>query len=236
MWRKMGLPLDDMGHFVVDFAAETQVEAFFFKALVRLLCQLVNLEAGDTPQWTRMDDAFNRWYDMLPPSFSCSIDWPCSTAKDEEQIPSTETVYHESWFCSDLCAITMSFYHMARMLLLIHRPVDVFLTGQPQNALDVLSTYYSLQRDLRQHAMKIIPIARAIPDDRVRKNLLQPLYTAGRSLFDTNDRQDLLDILLEIESDLGFATEYRLKDLSGEWGIPWQTQNRIRADEECQRA
>lgn len=232
----MGLPLDDMGHFVVNYAAETHAEAIFFKALERLLCQLVNLETGDASQWTCMEDEFNWWYDMLPPSFSCSIDWPCSVVEDDEQTSSMKATYHESWFCNDLCAITMTFYHMARMLLLIHRPVDVFLMGQPHNALDILSTYHSLQRELRQHAMKIIPIARAMPDDRVRKNLLQPLYTVGWSLVDTNERQELLDLLLQVESDFGFATEYHLKDLSREWSIPWHTQNRIRVDEECQRA
>ncbi|KAF7596392.1 hypothetical protein BBP40_002136 [Aspergillus hancockii] len=110
---------------------------------------------------------------------------------------------------------------MARMLMLINRPVERFLQ-QSHNQSGILATYHTLQQDLRRHAVEIIPIARGTPSETVRKYLLQPLYVAGRCLVSANDRQSLLAILKAIDYDLGVFTGFRQKDLSEEWGIPYK--------------
>ncbi|KAI9930830.1 hypothetical protein AWENTII_007172 [Aspergillus wentii] len=232
IWQKMGLPIDEHGHLVTDYINNTQYpESVYFRALIRHMCQLINQDLNNTAQWTRMTEEFDHWRDSLPASFSATISWPHLSPEPDPNNFAQDSSPKEIWYSNDLCAMSMMFYHMARILLLIHRPVDVFLTRhQPLNQSDLLATYNSLQRDIRAHVTEIIPIARGLPHSRVRKYMLQPLYVAGRCFTDANDRRELFKILCHIESDLGSATEYRMKDLSGEWGIPFEIVNRIGVD------
>ncbi|KNG89739.1 hypothetical protein ANOM_001999 [Aspergillus nomiae NRRL 13137] len=222
IWRRMGLPLDDSGYLMPGYIDEAHAETILFKALIRLMCQLVNSDLGNSVEWNAINEQFDRWQAILPLSFSSGVSWPHFAGSDNaQQATPSELSAHESWFPKDACAISMAFYHMARMLLLIHRPVEAFLR-QSQNNPDLLTAYHTLQQDLRRQAMEIIAIARGAPNSTVRKYLLQPLYVAGRCLADTGERQELLDILQQIDDDLGVFTDYRQKDLSEEWGIPYK--------------
>lgn len=221
LWRRMGLPLDNSGHLMPDHVHQAQAESILFKFLIRLMCQLVNSSLGNPTEWSAINEEFDRWRAILPLTFS-SISWPPLPRKDDAQEAASPDLFsHEIWYARDVCALSMAFYNMARILLLIHRPLDVFLRSAQQNP-DLLTTYHSFQQDLRSHAMEVISIARGAPNGTVRKYLLQPLYVAGRCLVDANDRQELLDILRQIDDDLGVFTDYRQRDLSEEWGIPYQ--------------
>ncbi|KAE8330429.1 hypothetical protein BDV39DRAFT_213142 [Aspergillus sergii] len=222
MWRRMGLPLDDSGNLMPSYIDEAHAETILFKALIRLMCQLVNSDMGNSVEWNAINEQFDRWQAILPLSFSSTITWPPLAGSDvAQQATPSELFIHESWFPRDVCAISMAFYHMGRMLLLIHRPVEAFLRSSHNNP-DLLTAYHTLQQDLRRHAMEILAIARGAPNSTVRKYLLQPLYVAGRCLADTGERQELLGILQQIDDDLGVFTDYRQKDLSEEWGIPYK--------------
>lgn len=217
----MGLPLDDSGHLMVEYVQETQTESIFFKFLVRLMCQLVNSDLGNPAEWSAINEEFDQWRDTLPVTFS-SISWPTPHQWDGvQETASPSLMLDETWFPKDICALSMALYSMARILLLIHRPLEIFLQGAQQNS-DLLNTCHSFQQDLRSHAMQVISIARGTPSSAVRKYLLQPLYVAGRCLTDPNDRQELLEILRQIDDDLGVFTDYCQKDISEEWGIPYQ--------------
>ncbi|PWY66504.1 hypothetical protein BO94DRAFT_540626 [Aspergillus sclerotioniger CBS 115572] len=230
VWRKFGgLPLDDTGSLIIHYTDERHAESILSKGLVRLLCLMVNANLANVMEWNYINAELDRWHSILPSSFLSPVSWPPSqsaTQTDGSQpnaIP--ELFTRETWFSSDTCAIAMAFYHMARMVLLINRPLELFLQQQPHQ-LDLLATYRSLQEGLRHHASEIVPIAHGMPSDVVRKYLLQPLYVAGRCLQDISDRKSLLAILSQIDDDLGAFTDYRKRDLCEEWGIPYEPVER----------
>ncbi|KAJ5081794.1 hypothetical protein NUU61_010058 [Penicillium alfredii] len=224
LWHKMGLPLDGTGQLALEYIDELYQETTFFKALIRLLCKLVSHDCGASPHWAHLDEEFTQWYHALPTEFLAPITQtfpPPSTGNPQElSIP-------ETWFGSETCAIAMAFYHMARILLLVNQPQELFLAMQPRKHRDLLSTYNALQRDLHHHAMEIIPIAHGMPNTAVQKYMIQPLYIAGRCLSSSGDRQIVIRLLKHIENDLGLFTEYRVKDLSEEWGVAFESIQEI---------
>ncbi|KAJ0417280.1 hypothetical protein BJY00DRAFT_209952 [Aspergillus carlsbadensis] len=214
LWRKMGVPLDDHGNLATR-STDSQLEGSLFKALVRMMCQLVNSELSDSGQWTILKGHFDRWQSTVPQSFYIPITWP--PVVEPSTIQNVDTFNREIWFASDISAITIAFYHMSRMILLINRPVDLFINQQE----DLLSAYNILQQELRQHALEIIPIMHAKPSETVQKYMLQPLYVAGRCLTDERERKSLLQILRNMADDFGLFTDDRIKDLCEEWGMPY---------------
>ncbi|KAL3471168.1 hypothetical protein BJX99DRAFT_32332 [Aspergillus californicus] len=214
IWRNMSLLIDEDGRVSSD-AFQVQADVVSFKALVRLMCQLVNSDLSNAIQWTKMNDEFNVWQNTSPSSSYIPITWPLSVGPQQ----STDVFSREIWFPSDLNAITMGFYHMARIILLTSRPMSLIICDS-QTEDDLLHTCNALQHDLRQHAMEIIPIMHAMPSETVRKYMLQPLYVAGRCLTDDHERRSLLQILRDMCDDFGLFTDYRIKELCEEWGMP----------------
>jgi hypothetical protein len=216
LWRKMGLPLDDHGHLLSDFPHEAELEIVLFKALLHTMCQLVNSDLGDPVAWNKLNDNFDRWQSAVPPSFYIPIAWP---PVEPNPAHSIDPFTREIWFSSDICALTIAFYHMSRIVLLVTRPMELFMRQNQSNE-DLLATYNILQQDLRKHAMEIIPIMHAMPSEAVQKYMLQPLYVAGRSLTDDKERRSLLQMLRAMGDDFGLFTDYRIRDLCEEWGMP----------------
>ncbi|KAL4916445.1 hypothetical protein BDW62DRAFT_106330 [Aspergillus aurantiobrunneus] len=217
LWHNMGVPLDGYGNLVADFPPDVQLENILFKALVRIMCQMLNSDLGDHGQWSKINDIFDRWQSTVPSSFYIPIAWPPVEPSSGTNI---DPFTREIWFASDVCAITLAFYHMARMILLANRPINLFIQ-QTGDGHDLLGTYNTLQQDLRKHAMEIIPIMHAMPSETVQKYMLQPLYVAGRSLTDDKERRSLLQILRDMGDDFGLFTDYRIQDLCDEWGMPY---------------
>lgn len=50
--------------------------------------------------------------------------------------------------------------------------------------------------------------------------MVQPLYIAGRCLCQERDQRIAVSLLRDIENDLGLASNYRVKALLDEWGVP----------------
>lgn len=115
----------------------------------------------------------------------------------------------------------MAFYHMARILLLVNQHQEEFLATQPYKG-DLLETCNALQLNLSHYVVEIIPIAHGMSNTTVQEYMLQPLYIAGRCLSSWNERQIVIENLRHIEGTLGLATEYRVKCLAEEWGIPYE--------------
>lgn len=214
----MGLPLDSSGHLVQDSIEVIHQETTSFKALLRLLCKIAPQSFKDATQWAHIDMEFTDWYNTLPTEYFASVSQTLPPTQNETKYPHPET-----WFGSDTCAIGMAFYHMARILLLVNQPQEAFLAMQPHKN-DLLGSYNALQRNLSHHAMEIIPIARGMPGSiTVQKYMLQPLYIAGRCLSNWDERSLVVEHLKHIESNLGLATDYCVRGLAEEWGIPYES-------------
>ncbi|RAH86776.1 hypothetical protein BO86DRAFT_73044 [Aspergillus japonicus CBS 114.51] len=216
LWRRMGLPLDDAGQLSFHQGGKQVTECIFLKSLIWLLSQVITIDMTNSTQWVRVSEQLDQWHSSLPVTFSSPVAWQSTPEANESE----QEYSAESWYASDTCAIAMAFYHMARIVLLIHQPQDVFLQ-QSRNHTDLLRSYTGLQQGLRRHAMEIVPISRGMPSDVVQKYLIQPLYMAGRCLGEPKERQEVLAILLSIDDNLGVFTCYRVQALSEEWRIPY---------------
>lgn len=109
----------------------------------------------------------------------------------------------------------MQFYHMARILLLINKPHET--TAGRSTISDRLKSYRAIETEIRWHSCEIVGIALSQPDASVRFHQLQPLFVAGQCLTEHNERQVVVDLLREIQRDLGVATEYRIGQLIAQW-------------------
>jgi hypothetical protein len=214
-------------------------EDMISNALVWLLSKIVNyLAVGDSvdnvyPQdrlspngiiginqmtllerWFELDKELNIWYNGLPDTFR-----PCARLEATKSAKGTpRAVFSEIWYSIPMCGSTMQSYHMARALLLINKPHES--TARRSTVSDRLRSYRSIESRVRYHSHEICGIALGRPDGSVRIHMLQPLFVAGQCLTDNRERQVILDLLRGIESDLGWATEYRAQQLLKEWGWP----------------
>ncbi|KAL4812250.1 hypothetical protein BDW67DRAFT_170427 [Aspergillus spinulosporus] len=215
LWCKMGLPLDGHGNLLPETRCDGRFEPIFFKALIRLTCRLVNSDLGNATKWAMISEEFDCWQGAVPSSFYIPITWPPDGSNPGD---STGLCSRETWFANDICAITVAFYHMSRIILLSNRP-DGLAVRQHDTGDHLSGTYNALQQELRKHALEIMAIVHAMPSERVQKYMLQPLYVAGRHLTDPQERSGLLQMLRNMGDDFGLFTDYRIRDLCDEWGM-----------------
>ncbi|KAJ5518726.1 hypothetical protein N7453_001148 [Penicillium expansum] len=122
----------------------------------------------------------------------------------------------EIWYSLPMCASAMQHYHMARILLLINKPHES--TSRRSTITLRLQSYRSIESEIAFHSREIVGIGLSHPDGSVRINSLQPLFVSGQCLTDPRERRTTVRLLRGIESDLGWATEYRVQQLLKEWG------------------
>ncbi|KAF4951275.1 hypothetical protein FGADI_7588 [Fusarium gaditjirri] len=180
LWRNMGLLIEDDGTLSLasspNSLATTPEHArdkILSYTLIRLLCKLVDY-LGTSPQSARttgrekadfehLENQFDKWFQMVSPSFH--YDGQFFTSESHDEVGTSELFRHEIWFSNDLCSVTMMYYRMACMLLLINRPPDLL----PPASLNSGGTSFDL-----------LSIVRSTPDNAVKLRAIQPLYVAGR--------------------------------------------------------
>lgn len=64
------------------------------------------------------------------------------------------------------------------------------------------------------------------PEASVRVHQTQPLFVAGQCLSQSHERHLILELLRGIETDLGWATEYRVQQLLKDWGVESRDSDR----------
>lgn len=263
LWRTMGLPLDHSGRFSGgSLAADGNTEpveshVVVLNAMTRLLCKVISLisitarpqgitrRGGNTgtearfertARWTSVNDELDLWLEALPSSFQSDTIRRRGTSTTQTRATPSEIFEHEVWFADSTCAMSILYYHMARILMLTNKPVDLLLASgypepQPQTLpvtvrpTDWLVVSRNLQKQLSQHAKSMVAIALGLPEDGVRMHMLQPLYVAGRCLTNEADQRMLIELLECVENDLGVATGYRVTALIQEWGTSSLTGN-----------
>lgn len=248
LWRAAGLQLDDQGFVVPSNAEDSQYperqnimrEDMISNALIFLMSKIINfLASGDSidhifPQnpsspngilginqmmllerWKELEKELEIWHAGLPDTFK-----PCARlppiSNGSINIDSARAIFSEIWYSIPMCASTMQSFHMARTILLINRPHES--TARRSTLSDRLHSYRAIEREVRFHAHEICGIALGRPEGSVRIHQVQPLFVAGQCLTEDRERRIVLDLLREIESDLGWATDYRVKKLLKEWG------------------
>lgn len=247
LWRAAGLHLNDRG-FVIPSNVEDspfperQVmrEDMISNALIWLMSKIVNyLASGDSidhvfPQnraspngyiginqmlllerWKELERELEVWYEGLPDTFKPTARLP-PVIDGSVPADSPRTLFSEIWYSIPMCGSTMQSYHMAQIILLINRPHES--TARRSTLSNRLQSYRSIEMEVRHHSHEICGIALGRPEGSVRIHQVQPLFVAGQCLTEIRERHLILDLLRGIESDLGWATDYRVKQLLKEWG------------------
>ncbi|CAH0054526.1 unnamed protein product, partial [Clonostachys solani] len=249
LWRNMGLLIEDDGslslfdgQYSLSTTPEHARDKVLSYTLIRLLCKLIDYVApippmGQLPtqgspssldptrdRFVHLESQFDNWYRILSPSFHPDGKFS-AMGEDLKEIGGSGLFNSALWFSNDLCSTTMMYYHMARMLLITHRPVGLLSRGHdPDNTLpvDLLSTFREMEKGLKVHASEVIAIVRGTPCDAVKLRSIQPLYLAGRSCTTMSDRRTLVDMFRDIQNGLGIATGYRVEALLQEWGTSYE--------------
>lgn len=209
-------------------------EDMISNALIWLMFRLVNyMAAGDdvpaeiggpwlgVPQrslldyWHHLRRQFRVWYDGLPITFRPVLrihpgSVPSLSLGSESYLDIPET-----WFSIPMCASTMQSYHMSQILLLSNKPHE---STQGRTTVHArLSSYEETISESQRHSRSIVSIALNRADVSVRIHSVQPLYTAGQCLTEPGERRLILKLLRNIETDTGWATEYRVRQLLQQW-------------------
>jgi hypothetical protein len=240
MWKEAGLLIDDNGFIIPSTTTASgypesnmMKEDLICNALVWLMSKLVNfMAAGDDidafmqswagiPQRTLLDywgtikHQFEIWHSGLPTTFK-----PCARV-DPNQAPegithvNHEALFPEIWYSIPMCASTMQSYHMSQIQLLMNKPHES--TQGRTTVYARLSSYQSVLVACQAHSREIVGISLGRSDEAVRIHSVQPLFTAGQCLTDSRERQVIINLLRDIETDIGWATEYRVKQLLEQW-------------------
>jgi hypothetical protein len=114
----------------------------------------------------------------------------------------------------------MQTYHMGQILLFMNKPHESTQGGSTVCAR--LNSYQSVLAACQKHSREIVGISLACSDEAVRIHSVQALFTAGQCLSDARERQAVLNLLRDVESDIGWATDYRARQLVQQW--QWEEQ------------
>lgn len=236
--------IDDNGFIVPSNTTESgypegegmMKEDLICNALVWLMAKLVNfMAAGDDPglpddfgaswagvpqrtllgYWHLLKQHFQVWYDGLPITFkpSARIE-PTRTAG--RMVPGeNEALFPEVWYSIPMCASTMQCYHMSQIQLLMNKPHES--TQGRTTVFARLNSYQSVLAACQVHSREIVGISLGRSDEAVRIHSVQPLFTAGQCLSDPRERQVVVNLLRDIEADIGWATDYRVRQLIEQW-------------------
>jgi hypothetical protein len=182
--------------------------------------------------WKTLYEQIQAWHEGLPESFQ-----PPAIRRN---VPDWE---HEKWFSRPMCASTMQWYHFAVIRLLLNKPhlstatpardVQSALGSSSSSLASRHASYAAILQQSRHHAKEIVAISMGRSDEGTRIHSVQPLWTAGLVLGNDDHHQEgevsveteqwrrtIVGLLRGIERDMGWAAEYRVKDLLDLWGRP----------------
>jgi hypothetical protein len=249
LWREAGLLIDDQGFILASNTTESGYpeegesmmrEDLICNALVWLMAKLVNfMAAGDelstdatgmscvgVPQrtlldyWFSLHKQFEVWHDGLPITFQPSA--RVEPSQNSGHLKNdNESLFTEVWYSIPMCASTMQTYHMSQILLYMNKPHES--TQGRSTVCARLNSYQSVLAACQKHSREIVGISLARSDEAVRIHSVQPLFTAGQCLSDAHERQVVLNLLRDVETDIGWATDYRIRQLVEQW--QWEEQD-----------
>ena len=173
--------------------------------------------------WYHLRKQFQAWYDSLPVTFKPSGRVEPTLAPGRLLRGENEALFPEVWYNIPMCASTMQAYHMSQILLFMNKPHES--TQGRSTVCARLNLYQSVLAACQKHSREIVGISLAQSDDTVRVYSVQALFTAGQCLGDARERQVVLDLIRNVETDTGYATEYRARQLTEQW--QWEAQQAV---------
>ncbi|KAF2032249.1 hypothetical protein EK21DRAFT_99125 [Setomelanomma holmii] len=244
LWKDAGLLLDDQGFILPSNTTESGYpeegesmmrEDLICNALVWLMAKLVNfMAAGDDigtnglniswagvtqrtllDYWWNLRKQFEVWHDGLPIAFKPSARVEPSRTPGRLLKSDNESMFTEVWYSIPMCASTMQTYHMSQILLYMNKPHES--TQGRSTVCARMNSYQSVLAACQKHSREIVGISLARSDKAVRIHSVQPLFTAGQCLSDVRERQVVLSLLHDVEADIGWATDYRVRQLVEQW-------------------
>ncbi|UKZ78304.1 hypothetical protein TrVFT333_006040 [Trichoderma virens FT-333] len=160
--------------------------------------------------WDYLWDALDRWHAQLDLHFEPYSYYKLSSHLTLSQ-GLVEPVFDEILFPSAVSAATLSYYHFARILLLLAKPTD---QSNPQA---MLLYYREILTDIEDHCIKICGIAAARPGPAARIHSVQPLFLAGQCLVEPRLRTAVAQLLQDVEADTGWPTAGHISRLHQGW-------------------
>ncbi|OQO12774.1 hypothetical protein B0A48_02238 [Cryoendolithus antarcticus] len=187
-------------------------------------------------QWHDLDNQLRHWHDGLPDSFHPTV---VQSARSDG--------FEEHWYARAMCASAMQHYHLACITLLNCAPretltgtarspngimnLDTVLSGiRPSAEMPLNGNAAEREQAAVKHAKQIVFIDLARADEATRIHAVQPLWAAGMVLGSPDVggevsieaqtwRELVVRQLKGIERDMGWASEYRVKELLSAWGV-----------------
>jgi hypothetical protein len=167
-------------------------------------------------RWNLLIRELRDWRCSLPASFipsarTSNMEMMGSFEDGERNCPLN---FEKIWYEASICAATMQSYHMACILLLTNQPQESTAVRSSVSAR--LDSYRQSEREALRHAREICGISLTNPPDSVRVHSVQALFVAGQVFTDSRDLKVVLELLSDIERDLGWTTSHhasRIADL-----------------------
>ncbi|KAL6821867.1 hypothetical protein J3E69DRAFT_339455 [Trichoderma sp. SZMC 28015] len=160
--------------------------------------------------WDYLWNALDRWHAQLDIQFEPYSHYKLSSHLTLSQ-GLVEPVFDEILFASPASAATLSYYHFARILLLLAKPTD---QSNPQA---MLLYYREILTDIEDHCTKICGIAAGRPGPAARIHSVQPLFLAGQCLVEPRLRTAVVQLLQDVEADTGWPTVSHISRLHQGW-------------------
>ncbi|KAL7930199.1 hypothetical protein V8C35DRAFT_313787 [Trichoderma chlorosporum] len=166
--------------------------------------------------WDNLWKSLDRWHAQLDLQFEPYSHYKLSSHLTLSQ-GLVEPVFDEILFPSAVSAATLSYYHFARILLLLAKPTD---QSNPQA---MLLYYREILADIEDHCTKICGIAAARPGPAARIHSVLPLFLAGECLVEPRLRTAVVQLLQDVEADTGWPTASYINRLHQGWNKSTRT-------------
>jgi hypothetical protein len=172
-------------------------------------------------RWNMLMTELHKWHASLPATFKPTARTRVSgrlgqglggSGRDKD--PALEN-FEQIWYELPICAATMQSYHQANILLLVNRPQESTAIRSTVSAR--LKSYRQIQAEALRHAREVCGISLANPTDPLRINSVHALSVAGQVFYEEAEQRVVLDLLEEVERDLGWTTSYHTAKLMDEW-------------------